>query len=135
MGAKMDMETTTAADQLRDIRVDHQVADDLVKVAASGLGDTRLLDRLDKDDNFSLRAGRMGQEIIIATTVAQTITAGAETVLDEALAKSTFSGQDQDLRAIGRALVARIARLARFPDDELSNELVASRFDKVLAAV
>lgn len=120
-------------EELSAVRVDADVAAQMLALVAEDQADGRIKTRLDSDNNFALRAIRMTQEIIIATTLVQSIKPSED--FDAMIEGRIFSGSDPDLKTLGGGLVSRIAAAERFPDAELSDDLVESRFDKLLALI
>lgn len=121
------------ANELMSVRVDADVAANMLLAVASELPDGRIKIRLETDQAFGLLAIRMAQEITVATTLAQSIRADQD--FAAMLKGRLFSDGDPALKKLGREMVAWIAALDRLPDAELSDDLVECRFIKLLALI
>lgn len=116
-----------------DVRIDPEVTGQLVRIAARDAKIEGLMDRLEKDVCFNSRALHMGHEVLLATTMAQS--AKADFSFDGLLASLVFGGNDRDLSAVARIMVNKVMSVARLPDPEVSEELLASRFGAILQAI
>lgn len=129
----MNTVATDVSKLLGEIRIDPELNKGMIRIAASKSGVAGLANRLDSDNHFLSRALSMGHEILVATTIAQS--ANASYAFDGMLSGMGFSGSDRDLAAVGRIMVNKIMSAERIPDAEVSDGLLASRFNLILTAI
>lgn len=123
-------ELTTAAD---DIRIEPHIAEGLIRMAAEEIDDERVTARLDDEKDFLLVAIRMAQDILITTTMAQTM--ASDTPFKQMVASRAFGGDDADLQALGQALIDMIMARPRIADPEIPEELLVARYKEIRAAL
>lgn len=118
---------------IREVRIDPELTGRMIHIAAADTRNAGIANRLETDKCFLSRALHMGHEILVATTIAQS--AKADYAFDDLLMGMGFSGNDHDLKTIGRVLINKIMSAQRIPDPEVPDNLLVSRFGAVLAAV
>lgn len=119
--------------EVADIRVDPDVAELLVRSTVGRLAAGRVAARLEKEPGFLLGAIRMAQDIVVCTTLAQTLKPDAD--FGAVVAGRKFAAGDEDLGGIGNALLSRVFAAQRLEDKEISAEVLAGREVVIRTAV
>jgi len=129
----IDESRLSAQVQIRDLRVDPQVSEGLIRTTIRRMGVPALASRLESDGKFMFRAMAMVQDLVVSTTLAQSLT--PDTEFSDVLAARSFAGGDDSLRQVGLAMFTWIANSARLQDAEISNELLSARLDQIGVAL
>lgn len=124
--------TNIVAALLSDIRIDSDVAEGLLRMAATETDDDRITARLDEEHDFLLVGIRMTHDILVTMTMAQTMTNNAP--FDEVIASRPFCGDDADLQTLGHALVEKIAAQPRLPDADIPDAVLSARYKAIQSA-
>lgn len=117
---------------LAEIRIESHVAEGLIRAVAGEIADDRITARLDEESDFLLVGIRMAHDILVTTTMAQTLASDAP--FNELVASRPFCGDDEDLQAIGHALVDKIAAQPRLPDADISDTVLSARYKAIHGA-
>lgn len=123
----------TIQSDVSDIRIDTQVAEGLVEMVIAGMGDSSLQERIRRDAAFRTNVVRLGQDVVVVTTLAQTMAPNADFAI--AVASRKFADGDGDLIRIGAGLLDEIAKSNRLRDEDIPQELVDKRFTEVRKAM
>lgn len=126
-------QATKAASVLGDVRIPHAIIGTLLAETIQEIADDRIADRMVGDKSFQIGASSMTHDILISTTLAQTLV--PEAPFAQMLSNVSFSGNDKDLMRIGQAMTNKIRALPRVSDANIPDEVLKSRFDVVLAAI
>lgn len=124
---------TALMSEIDEIRIDPDLTESMIRIAASEISNGVIASRLEGDCKIMTRALRMGHEILVATTLAQA--SKDETTFADLLARFAFSARDDDLKTVGRIMLAKIRKAARIPDEGISDSVLASRFNQIKAAI
>lgn len=122
-----------AATVMDDVRFPAAVIDGLLQGALHELGDVRVAERLKQVKDFHTLAVRMTQDLLIAVSLAQSLSPGAP--FGMMMPHSPFSSHDKDLRELGHAMFRKMVSLDRLPDSDIPDALLKERFEKVQLAI
>lgn len=128
----MNTDTQNITNALGEIRVESHVAEGLIRLVASEIDDDQISTRLDEESDFLLVGIRMTHDILVTTTMAQTLASDAP--FAELVASRPFCGDDEDLQTLGHALVDKIAAQPRLPDAEIPDAVLSARYRVIHAA-
>jgi hypothetical protein len=129
----MDSKTQGIVADFADIRVDPTIAEELFRTVAAGMDADDVLARLDVDVEFQIVAIRMTQDILAITTMAQSVDSAAP--FSRLVESRSFCGENEDLQEIGRAIVETISQRPRLPNPEVADQLLAARYQQILATI
>ena len=129
----MNLEHEKLAADIADIRIDPVLAEELMRSVLEDLDDERISARVSDERDFQMAAIRTTQDVLTMTTLAQTM---RDTVpFKEVLSSRAFASGEADLQVIGQALAEKIARQPRIPDAEITDDLLATRYKAIIAAI
>lgn len=126
--------TTNLIEDLDEIRVDAEIAEAMIRSVAGELGDDEIATRLNESGDFLLGGIRLAQDIILTTTLAETMSLDAP--FTKAVSGRIFSGGDDDLQTVGLALMDKITGRPRMPcGEEIPADVLQSRYKAIRAAL